>query len=54
MKRYNYSRVHVDNVNSVLKEYAESGWTVHTLHRNHNAEVIDILFEYEYGQVTGR
>lgn len=44
---YAYELVDTQQVNSVLKRYADDGWRVQSLSRNRNASVVDILF-YRY------
>lgn len=42
---YKYLRVRTEYVDDKLQSYAVEGWTVHTLNRNHNSSIVDILLE---------
>ena len=42
---YHYVTVETKRVNDVLANFAANGYTVHTINRNPNAQIVDILFE---------
>lgn len=54
MKEYYYGQVHVTVINAILEEYAEEGWEVQWMNRNHNAMLVDILFVRDVEQSSER
>ena len=46
---YRYIQAGKEDVNEVMDSYAMHGWEVHTLNRNHNATVVDVLFSRRVG-----